>query len=283
MTTVENLHGINLPARYEIRPVSPEHWEWCRALLTKEMLLRAPVWRPLVRDPKIKTVLQHFKDLKKFHAHSLESGLSYALYDKEYKFKRPESAVTGGALYWHEIDIEDSRLEEQGPQWMLDKMDFPIVALALSYDLFASPTNESRAIMADVAPLWLQMMKQYYSDASSTIPGLPVPTSLGQYVHRSGCVTRTGYERQGLGRLLSWWVCLEMQAKGYKGILIGAGNASISPIYMRDDAPFKSTYILEQDMSKMEINMGEEKVRPWLNGDWKDFKYVLVHLTQRIS
>lgn len=283
MTSSLDLHGITLPSRYEIRPVSPDNEEWCRALMIKEMKLRAPVWRPVVREPKVKTVLQYFRDMKSFYAPSMGSGLSYALYDTQYEFKRPASAATGGALYWDEIDLDDPDLERDGPRWMLEKMDFPIVALALSYDLFAPPDAKARAVMADVAPVWLQMIKQYYSDASSTIPGLPKPTGPGQYVHRSGCVTRTGFERQGLGRLLSWWVMLEMHAKGYQGMLIGAGNSAIGPIYLRPDAPFKSSVILRQNMTETEIDMGEEKVRPWKNEEWKDFEYVLVDLSKRIS
>ncbi|KAK6068253.1 hypothetical protein SCUP234_10241 [Seiridium cupressi] len=148
-----------------MRRVPPEHEDWRRALLIQGMLLRAPIWYPLMPEPKIKTVVQAFEALKPYYGHFLRNTLSYALYDKEYVYKRPESATKGGALYWQEIDLQDTELEKKGNQ-----------------------SKETVGLMVATAPLWGSMMAQY-AEATSGIPNFPKPTAAGQYVHRSGCVT----------------------------------------------------------------------------------------------
>jgi hypothetical protein len=64
MAAVPNLRGINIPSRYEILKSSPDDEDWCRALLIQGLFLRAPVWRPLIPQPEVKTVLQAFKPPK---------------------------------------------------------------------------------------------------------------------------------------------------------------------------------------------------------------------------
>lgn len=281
MAAVEDMHGISLPSRYEIRKLNPEHEVWYRALMVHGMLLRAPVWRPVIPKPEVKTLLQAFDTLRLYYAHTFQNGLSYAIYDKEYVFKRPESAATNGALYWHEIDVEDPDLEEKGEQWMLEKMDFPIIALALSYDLVEPPPRESMGVMATLAPLWGQMMAKYAEAILGNTGFMPQPTGAGQYIHRSGQVTRLDYEGRGLGKLFSWWVMYEMASKGYRGILVGAGNFTITRIWLHSDAPFESTAILQQDMEELEVEFEGEKVSPYVGAGLKDFNYLLCDLSNR--
>ncbi|KAH8205125.1 hypothetical protein TruAng_000690 [Truncatella angustata] len=273
------LHGVNLPSQYEIRRIQPEHEDWCRALMLQGMLLRAPVWRPIISEPKVKTILESFQLLESYYTFHFRNGLSYALYDTEYKFKRPESVKTGGALYWDEIDIGDPELEEKGEQLMLEKMDFPIVALALSYDMFEPPPREAFGTMATVAPLWGAMIAQY-GEATNGIGDFPKPTSSGQYAHRSGCVTRADYEGQNLGRLFTWWVMLEMSSRGYQGLAVGAGNSAISRIWLHPDVPFLSKILMTNDMGQIEIEMNGEKVLPFREVGFQ-FNYLLCDLTDR--
>lgn len=280
MAAIRDLHGVNLPKRYEIRKVTAEMDDWCLALLAQGLLLRAPSWRPLIPEPRVKTVLQQYQSTKPYYESSLKSGLSYVIYDREYIFKRAESEVSGGALYLHEIDLEDPELETKGEEWILEKLDIPIVALGLSYDLFYKPSKEAYASMSTVSPLWHQMLVQYEKEWTNP-SDIPKPTAPGQYVHRSAQVTRSDHEGRGLGRLFSWWIMSEMAAKGYRGILAGAGNATIGRIWLRSDAPFTTKVVMEQDMSKVEIELNGEKFHPFQGRALKDFNYLLCDLTQK--
>ncbi|KAK9780132.1 hypothetical protein SCAR479_02769 [Seiridium cardinale] len=154
-------------------------------------LLRAPIWYPLMPEPKIKTVVQAFETPKVYYAQFLRNELSYTPYDNEYVYKHPESATKGGALYWQDIDLQDPELEEKGNQWLLEKMDFPIIALALSYDMFDPPAKEVVGLMAVTAPLWGSMMAQY-AEATSGIPGFPRPGGSGLTIASAfKCPTRS--------------------------------------------------------------------------------------------
>ncbi|KAI1860496.1 hypothetical protein JX265_009895 [Neoarthrinium moseri] len=280
MGAVKELHGIALPSRYEIRPIEPQHEEWCRALLAQALLLRAPIWRPLIPEPKVKTILTGWRTLEPYYGHSLRNGLSYAVYDKEYVFKRPESVASGGALYWDEINAEDPELEVKGEQWMLDGLDFPIVSLALSYDLLQPPPKEAYAAMGRLLPAWGAMMAQF-TDTAQTIPNLPQPTEIGQYAHRSGCITRSEYEGKGLGKLASWWVMHEMAAKGFWGLLVGAGNDQISKIWLHKDAPFRVATIIKEDLWQVELEVDGQKIRPYKGHPLRDFRYLQCDLKER--
>ncbi|KAH8652214.1 hypothetical protein BX600DRAFT_441111 [Xylariales sp. PMI_506] len=271
-----NLHGIRLPPRYEIRPIQPEHARWCRALLIQGLVLSAPVWRPVIPEPKVKTMLGAVDALEPFYRKALSSGLSYALFDTQYQFKRPESAAGGGALYWDEIDPEDPELEAKGEQWMLDKMDFPIVGLALSYDDFDRPSPESFGSMAALAPIWGDLMAQNGKMLESA--GLPTATAPGQYVHRSGCVTRWDYQGKGLAKAFSWWVMLELEARGYQGITVGAGNELIGRIWLHPDAPFASKACINVPIGAIGVEFQGEMVYPFKDSPLTTFQFILCDL-----
>lgn len=280
MSPVSELYGISLPPRYEIRQIGPEHEEWCRALLLQGLLLRAPVWAPLVPAPRIKTALRGFTAVGSYYAHSLLNGLTYGIFDKEYQFKRPESAKTGGAVYWSEIDPEDPELETRGEQWMLDKMDFPIVCLALSYDMFCPTPKEAFVAMATLVPLFGKLMAQY-GDLMSTIEDMPKPTAEGQYIHRSGCVTRAGYEGRGLGKALMYWVMWEMAARGYRGMEVGAGNLAVQKAWLHPDAPFQSRLLLETATESIEFEDEGRLIRPFMGSGLLAFNLLYCDFSKR--
>ncbi|PTU20609.1 hypothetical protein P175DRAFT_0557294 [Aspergillus ochraceoroseus IBT 24754] len=43
-------------------------------------------------------------------SHQIASGLSYGVFDKEYKFNRPQSAPSGGALCWDAEEEQDGNV-----------------------------------------------------------------------------------------------------------------------------------------------------------------------------
>ncbi len=65
---------------------------------------------------------------------SVQTGLVFGIFDKTYQFRRPESQLTGGAVYFSEFDEDDPKIEIGGRQRLSEAMDFPLVSYASSYD-----------------------------------------------------------------------------------------------------------------------------------------------------
>src|SRR4051794_9977437 len=96
---------IQTPSRYEIRPLTIDHLPWARAILTHSNIFRSPVWSKLYPSNQTARAYQFFTACERLMTLNTLSGLSYGLFDKRYVFKRPESAATGGKLYWDFDDL----------------------------------------------------------------------------------------------------------------------------------------------------------------------------------
>ena len=121
---------FKLPPRYEIRKLGPEHLDWIKAILTHSNIYCSPIWKVLYPDDKAKRAYVMLNNLDYHVLHGINSGHSYGAFDTEYQFKRPESAATGGKLYW-DFDNLNATGEE-----LLVQMDFPLASIALAYDGF---------------------------------------------------------------------------------------------------------------------------------------------------
>ena len=62
------------------------------------------------------------------NTHQIDCGMSFGIFDLEYKFRRPESAASGGTLYW----VPDDGVTDGSK--LLKQMDFPLFTIALAYD-----------------------------------------------------------------------------------------------------------------------------------------------------
>lgn len=130
-----------LPSRYEIRTLGPEHIDWADAIVCHSNMFSSPVWPILLPENKTGRCYGMFKAANYLVRHQIDSGLSLGVFDKEYQFKRPESAATGGKLYW-DLDNEAADRSE-----LLEQMDFPLVSVALAYDA-SNPLD-----MAELVPI----------------------------------------------------------------------------------------------------------------------------------
>lgn len=124
-----------LPARYEIRPLGPEHAPWATAIVCHSNAFHSTVF-PVVYPERVAARFNAaLKAAGYLVDHQIKSGLSYGVFDKEYPFRRPESASApaGGRFYW---DPEEEGNEEMTAEEVLERMDFPLVSVALAYDGF---------------------------------------------------------------------------------------------------------------------------------------------------
>ncbi|KAK9425397.1 hypothetical protein SUNI508_13071 [Seiridium unicorne] len=181
-----------------MRRIPPEHEDWCRALLIQGMLLRATIWYPLMPEPNIKTVVQAFETLKPYYGHSC--GMN---------FHTP-------SLYWQEIDLQDPELEKKGNQWLLEKMDFPTIALTLSYDMFDPPAKETVGLMAATAPLWGSMTAQGRHDELGKLSKGMLPAGSDLTIASAFNVLREAHEPWRIMRMPFIYVLKRQKASGGK-------------------------------------------------------------------
>lgn len=126
-------HG--LPARYQIRPLGPEHAAWAAAIVCHSNVFHSTVFPLVYPDDKPARFRQAMKAAGYLVDHQIKSGLSFGVFDTEYPFKQAASAActAGGKLYW---DAEDPHADDDlltGDD-LLAAMDFPLVSVALAYD-----------------------------------------------------------------------------------------------------------------------------------------------------
>lgn len=119
-----------LPARYEIRQLTPEHAQWASAIVIHSNAFHSTVFSVTYSENKTARFKAAFNAADYLVNHQIESGLSFGVFDKEYQYRREESAATQGKFYWDQNDESLSGSE------ILDAMDFPLVSVALAYDGF---------------------------------------------------------------------------------------------------------------------------------------------------
>lgn len=118
----------NLPSRYEIRTLGPEHAEWAGAIVAHSNIFHSTVFPVIYPDNKTARFNAATRFGQYLLEHQINSGLSLGIFDKEYQYRRADSAATGGKFYW---DVED---DQATAEELLEAMDFPLVSVALAYD-----------------------------------------------------------------------------------------------------------------------------------------------------
>ncbi|KAH6653296.1 hypothetical protein BKA67DRAFT_569123 [Truncatella angustata] len=208
-TPAVDTHGISLPSRYSIRPIDATLAPWAKALMVQGFFLRPSIWEPLLPEPKVANALRAFTALDGHFAHAIDSGLSYAVMDSEYEFRRPESVASGGGLYWSELDPDDANFERDGRDKMLERMDFPMVCLALSVDGYDKKPDEASRALYQFMPL-VRELGSYFGQKERESGETWEPSNMGERMIRSGCVTQPGYEGRGLMTALNHFVSKQL-------------------------------------------------------------------------
>jgi hypothetical protein len=135
-----------LDPRYEIRQLTVAHTPWAAAIVIHSNMFHSPIWPVLYPDEKTKRVQQGMGAVDYLVRHQIESGMSFGIFDTQYEYKRPGSALTQGKLYWDPNDVKSDGAS------LLQQMDFPLVSVALSYDA-SNPLDMQRLMhLVEVLP-----------------------------------------------------------------------------------------------------------------------------------
>lgn len=119
-----------LPSRFEIRQLGPEHAQWASAIVIHSNVFHSTVFSVVYREDQTARFNAALKAADYLVNHQIESGLSYGVFDTKYQYHRAESAATQGKFYW------DPDNETISGSEILEAMDFPLVSVALAYDGF---------------------------------------------------------------------------------------------------------------------------------------------------
>lgn len=120
----------DLPSRYEIRQLGPEHSKWAAAIVIHSNVFHSSVFSVVYPDQQGARFNRCMKAADYLVDHQINSGLSFGVFDKEYPYKKAESSAANGEFYW-QPDKDDVTGED-----ILEAMDFPLVSVALAYDGF---------------------------------------------------------------------------------------------------------------------------------------------------
>jgi hypothetical protein len=209
--------------------------------------------------------------------HCLQSGLSYGIFDKEYRFKRPESVATGRAIYWHEIDSHDPSIEEAGRQRLLGAMDSPLVSFALSYDKAVPLPPGVAAALAQFIPEY-KHLRTIGSAGSSNAGKMTEEPRKGEVLIRGGIGTRKEYLGQGLMKAISYYVMHDAHARGFKKIEISVANAIVSKVWLSPPVPYWAELIYDRDLRQGEVEIEGKMVKLFSALDSGFFQVITIYL-----
>ncbi|EKG17295.1 hypothetical protein MPH_05505 [Macrophomina phaseolina MS6] len=224
-----------LPSRYEIRNLGPEHSDWATAILCHTNMFYGPLFTAnFLGQERARRCLALYRHAAYLVDHQIDSGLSFGVFDTQYRFKRPESEPSGGKCYWkEEADPETSSAED-----LLEMMDFPLVSIALSYDS-AHPLDMARMVdMVGVVPQYAEGF-HYLIEGDKREPASWQATGPLQVLFRNATSTRRDYEGRGLMKAQAHWLMRWAAEQGFRGIQIEAFNDAVNKVWTNPPSPFQ--------------------------------------------
>lgn len=238
--TPNPLNPSSLQPRYEIRKLEPEHFPWASAIIMHSNLYHSPVW-PLLYPEKVTERLYRSMEAAEYLCmHQINSGLSFGVFDTEYKFKREESKATGGKLYWdmNEKGVQDTEGLMAESKRLLALMDFPLVSIALSYDAFDALDMEKMGPIMACLPHFGPIYGILHANDKRD-PATWQPKAHKEVLCRNGTATRRDYEGEKLMGGLARWLMREADNRGFRGIQIECVHDAVTNVWSNPPAPFK--------------------------------------------
>jgi hypothetical protein len=248
-------------SRYEVRPLTPDHLPWVAAILGHSNMFHSPVWPFAYPEDRIKRMYKFITNGEYPIMHQINSGMSFGIFDLEYKYKRPESEATGGKLYWdtNDLDAAESKLVEQ--------MDFPLCSVALAYDGINELESPKMMSLIETLPLFPTLYAELNA-VDKRDPASWKPKGPKEVLMRNGTSTRADYEGEGLMKKLAQWQMRQAAINGFRGIQIECAHDAVNHVWMHAPEPFSSeligkfdtsTYTQEDEEGKTTHPFGEGK------------------------
>ncbi|KAI0165286.1 hypothetical protein GGR52DRAFT_558236 [Hypoxylon sp. FL1284] len=277
---VDDTHGVELPSRYEIRGVTADLADSIAALSFHSHFFESEVWSRIYEGCQTRSALRAYHECKPFYQlpeTSAKNGLSYFIWDKEFVFKRPESAARGGICFWDDFDLNDPDLEVDGQQKLYDALDIAIVGFGLAYDKFVPGDPKGWAAAEKALPLNTPI-NTFLQVQDPRPKGSWEATAPGQVIERTGTGTRQGYHGQGLMKALAKFIMLEMKSRGFRAIQITCGAPQVHHVWMNPPKPFRSSTLGAFPNWIFEAEEDGNKIRPYEKAGAANFFLVWVEL-----
>ena len=234
-------HPTDLTSRYEIRRLGPEHSEWATAIAMHSNLYHSAIFSVCYPSNKIKHFNIGMHEAAYLVDHQIASGMSFGVFDTEYVYKHASSSPSHGAFLYdyssRDPSEEQSRLTGTD---ILERMDFPLVSIALAYDAINALDLARIQPMIELLPLY-GVIFRVMNELDPRTEESWAPTGPGQVLMRNATATRRDYEGRGLMAALARFLMREASAKGFKGIQIESLSDSLTHVWMHPPAPFKGT------------------------------------------
>lgn len=235
----------HLPPRFEIRRLEPKHIPWACAVVIHSNMYCSPVWPRCYPDAKTSRALDGFKAADYLVRHQVESGMSFGVFDLSYKFKRPESEATEGAVYWDELTGEATQAQ------MLDAMDNPLASVALAYDGNEPLDMEKLGPLIESLPLF-GMLYGILHELDTRPHESYAPTGPRQMLMRNATSTREDYEGTGVMRKLANFLMREAKLEGYRAINIECLHDAVAHVWSHPPEPFTAEIVCKFKLDEWE-------------------------------
>ncbi|KAF1925780.1 uncharacterized protein M421DRAFT_102885 [Didymella exigua CBS 183.55] len=236
-TTLTNIKTPNssnpssLKPRYEIRQLEHRHAEWAAVIVSHSNSFYSTVWPFLYPAKDGKDMIQLAIDADYLVRYQIGSGLSFG--------------ATAGKLCW---DLSEPSVKEEGleaeAERLLEQMDFPLVSVALSYDVHnALDTGKMEPLLAALPHLGLAY--HVLEELDGRDPENLTPKGPNEVIFRNATSTRRDYEGDGIMTALARWLMREAAVSGYRGIQIEALADAVIHVWSTAESPFKGAVVSE--------------------------------------
>ena len=254
-TTMTN--PTNLPSRYEIRKLSLEHSQWAGAIVCHSNLFHSTIFPHVYPEGKGARFNNMMREVTYLVDHQISSGLSLGVFDKEYQYRRAETASTNGKFYW------DPENNDYSGEELLEAMDFPLVSVALSYDGI-DPLEPARiGPLVDTLPVFGTIYHHLDVLDPRPVESWKPAKQRGQILMRNATSTRHEYEGRGIMGALARYLMRDAAAKGYKAINIECLNDAVTHVWSEPPSPFRGEIIAGFRSEAYEEDQDGDKVNPF--------------------
>jgi len=252
-TASDSNHG--LPPRYEIRPLTSAHKDWAAAIIAHSQIFFSPLWLYIYPHSKTQRSYSFLLAADYLVKHQIDSGLSYGIFDNQYKFRSLEAEQAGGKLRWDLENLEASEAD------LLEQMDFPLVSVAMSYDSINPLDASKMGPLIEVLPTFATVY-HVLAVGDKRDPASWTAIAPGEVLFRNATSTRREYEGQGLMKKLAWFLLREAKAKGFRGVQIESGSDAVAHVWENPPDGFQGEVISELNSETYEMEVGGKVVKP---------------------
>lgn len=248
-----------LAPRFEIRRLEPKHVLWANAIVMHSNAFASPVW-PVIypnKNNSLTTLLyKAFTGGNEYlMEHQVASGFSFGVFDTEYVYRREESKATQGKLYW---DVNDPSATRES---LLEGMDFPLVSVAMSFDIVDRLDYARMAGIIEALPLFGVVMGMFNeADPRGSLDEWG-PKEHGMVLQRNATATREDYMKHGIMKKMAYWLMREAERCGWKGMMIDCFHGAVIKTWMNPPAPFTARNVGEVNVKDLEEEIDGKVVK----------------------